>query len=169
VNALDSIVFENNTIPRFEVTYLSKSDSNYFTTLYWYQGIGASYGPFYFHTYFEPTPFGVGFQLICMQQNGETLYRREDLEDCFVINDISSQDNAKNNLLVYPNPAQHSLSISHDLKAVTFQVFDLFGRQMKFGFVTNNVIDVSELATGVYVLHLTIQDKDQEVFRFVKE
>jgi len=169
VSKIDTIVNGSESRKRFELRFLKKNTNELIRVMFWIEKIGSDFHPFYFHTSFIPSEVLPGeFTLQCLEQNGEVIYKSPDFDNCDIINNVSSQSQFVP-VIIYPNPVQHSLYISNDLKAVTFQVFDLFGRQKMSGIVTNNVMDVSELAAGVYVLHLTTEDKDQEVFRFVKE
>ena len=168
VSVIDSLIYQGDTIKRLQVKYFYTNSGAFVTTINWLEGVGSDFSPFYLQTFINTGDFTGGFELVCLELENEVKYMHPDVNDCVVTSGIEEK-NEKIKTEIYPNPVQYSLYISNDLKAVTFQVFDLFGRQKMSGIVINNVMDVSELATGIYVLHLTIQDKDQEVFRFVKE
>ncbi len=67
---------------------------------------------------------------------------------------------------VFPNPAVDQLMVSNAMDA-TFQIIDLKGSVVKSG-VANNIIDLSSLTPGVYMLNL-VSELGMSTHRIVKQ
>lgn len=60
-----------------------------------------------------------------------------------------------NNLGIYPNPANDKLFVDTDLQGGTIQVMDIHGVLLKeVEFINHQPLDVSDLASGVYLIRL---------------
>lgn len=70
---------------------------------------------------------------------------------------------------MYPNPTTDFIEISTTKKITKFEVKDLLGKSHDNLQIQDNRIDVSKLATGVYILNLSVNDSKAGTFRFVKE
>lgn len=73
----------------------------------------------------------------------------------------------KNELLLYPNPAQTQLNISNSLKIEQAIILDLQGKEVR-NFGNQNTIDISELKPGIYFLQMKTRNEIR-VQKFVKE
>jgi len=65
------------------------------------------------------------------------------------------ENSKKNEISIYPNPANDLLNVHHTFQiSIPYQIIDIYGRQMRVGQLDNttNVIDVSELSSGQYLL-----------------
>ena len=67
---------------------------------------------------------------------------------------------------IYPNPSFNFININSDQNIIDIKVFDITGKLVK-QINNNNIIDVSNLRTGVYLLSIKT-DKGNGVSRFVK-
>lgn len=71
---------------------------------------------------------------------------------------IPQDDNSE--LKVYPNPAVEYLNIkSNSLKIISYQIFDLSGRNVINEKHNNSPINVSKLASGNYIIRITTSNK----------
>lgn len=74
-------------------------------------------------------------------------------------NETLSVDNSINldQVSIYPNPTNTGkVTISSpNNEAITVQVFDVLGKQVKNEMLTNNTLNVSDLNTGLYILKIT--------------
>ena len=72
----------------------------------------------------------------------------------------------------YPNPVRDKLYLDQDLSGGRLEIVDLAGKVVygpfAIGFEKECVVDVSNLATGVYLVKIT-SDKGNQAFKFVKE
>ena len=74
----------------------------------------------------------------------------------------------------YPNPATESITIQIDnpdaVTAPEYQLFDLFGKELRKGNLTGEqtVVNISNLANGIYVLKVTEGDKMLGTAKIVK-
>lgn len=81
---------------------------------------------------------------------------------------MAVSDINKNTVAVYPNPATETLTVSMDfIKSETAEIYSLDGRKMSESKITaeNNVINVSKLNKGVYLLKVKGTDMVQ---KFIK-
>lgn len=63
-------------------------------------------------------------------------------------------------LSIYPNPAKNILNVTSDsLEAKSVAIYNVLGKVVLTANVTNNPINIANLATGVYVVKVTEADK----------
>ena len=67
-------------------------------------------------------------------------------------NTLALSTATKSNLSFYPNPVENVLYFQSDEEVNTIKVFDVVGRLIRSKTVYNNSIDISELASGNYVI-----------------
>lgn len=69
---------------------------------------------------------------------------------------VAVRDQFLPELMIYPNPVQQELMISSpiDLMGATIRVFDVNGKKLMDGRLTNNALNVSQLPMGAYVLDI---------------
>ncbi|WP_218598751.1 S8 family serine peptidase [Polaribacter sp. NJDZ03] len=79
-------------------------------------------------------------------------------------------DDAIINLNVYPNPIKDRFVIStDDLNSVTIEVYTILGKRvLKKEKVTSDVVDISFLESGVYLMKVS-KDNQQKIFKLIKE
>ncbi len=65
------------------------------------------------------------------------------------INELSTLKS--NAVSIYPNPATNELNIVN-VRDVSFQIIDMYGKQVQQATLQNNCIDISELSKGIYYL-----------------
>ena len=65
-----------------------------------------------------------------------------------VCNSTNTNETSINNISVFPNPVKNTLNIQGEMELV--EIFDVFGKLVLNS--TNNTINTSELAEGVYVV-----------------
>lgn len=131
----------------------------------WVVGRGASMGfstPLTSFSDFEPrlNCFYVGNDLAW----GNPLYE----EDCAL--HLSTADEVKHGIVIYPNPAHELLGFAaggHGA-GVPFEVRSLTGQRVISGVVINRTIDVQSLSPGGYVLSLNLAGVERH-FRFLKQ
>ena len=84
------------------------------------------------------------------------------------INSSVTQTVAYNALSVYPNPASNVLYFGQNTSIQTVTIFNVYGQAVVQGVPTNQILDVSNLESGVYVI--IAKDKNGTAFRsrFVK-
>lgn len=72
-----------------------------------------------------------------------------------------SQEKQKNDLLVYPNPANDRLYISHksEIQKINFSIIDLLGKTLLSSSLDADYIDISMLESGVYFIQLNKENK----------
>lgn len=93
--------------------------------------------------------------------NAYSWYRREEAFDSpqFFKNSLGIGEDILNSISIYPNPATHSISISHtaseSFKNQSFQIIDMKGSLVYSGIINeNDMINVSPLSPGSYILKI---------------
>lgn len=81
-----------------------------------------------------------------------------------VLNCTAVEEEEESSVLLYPNPVIHQLYIQSNAAVHDFIVFDLTGKIVLRGNLSMNVIDMSALNTGIYML-----DIDGKRFKIIKK
>lgn len=121
---------------------------------YFIEGIGSTYGLFG-HGIFL---FDVGSQLVCMEQNGELIYRIPEAESCLYLSTNTSDLENDLQIAISPNPANEEIRLGlpqTDLTTATISLHDALGRSVPVGLERsgqNMILDVSRLPTGLYTV-----------------
>jgi len=71
-------------------------------------------------------------------------------------------------LSVFPNPVQNSLQVQPAPRDAAWMIFDVTGRMIISGKLDGDVIDASDLRSGVYLIRVVTRDAEYSS-RFVKE
>jgi hypothetical protein len=85
---------------------------------------------------------------------------------------LGTEENALTNVAVFPNPTNNILTVEGvALNDYTLTVVDVQGRIIASNAysVSNNSIDVSQLASGVYLLNIENGSNSAKTIRFVKQ
>jgi hypothetical protein len=69
---------------------------------------------------------------------------------------------------IFPNPSNSEIQIETSIKAVSFQVFDMYGRIIMSNDAVNNVVDISSFSNGTYIIHLIDAKGRKYSKRFIK-
>lgn len=67
---------------------------------------------------------------------------------------VSTENLDANNIYIYPNPVSNLLNVNGINKHTEFQITDLTGKELLVGEMLNNMIDVSSLNKGIYLLNI---------------
>lgn len=82
---------------------------------------------------------------------------------------LSTGDLDKVDFLVYPNPTADVLNIaSASTSEIKFSISNMLGQQLEAGITTDQTLNVSHLAKGVYMIELN-QDQKRVVKKFIKK
>lgn len=73
----------------------------------------------------------------------------------------SIRDKISNYVIIYPNPFTSEIKISGSTEAIEYTITSIMGTKLSAGLVTNNIIDVSNLASGTYFI--TIKSRENTV------
>lgn len=68
---------------------------------------------------------------------------------------LGIEDIHKNPIKAYPNPVKSLIKIDSQLSFSSYNIYDLSGKLVVSGYLENNLIDVSFLTKGTYVLEFT--------------
>jgi hypothetical protein len=92
----------------------------------------------------------VGSYAVEVTQNGCT-----DTSNCYFIDQIGWEENALGQLVVYPNPTTHKfIRIDNWPKEAVIEIYDNAGSLLRILGTSEEVVDISFLSPGTYVLHL---------------
>lgn len=70
---------------------------------------------------------------------------------------------------LFPNPAQDALHISGVAFTTFYNIYDVMGRLLQTGTVTDKAIDISILPSGFYTLRLRSKSKASQTLKFTKQ
>lgn len=121
------------------------------------EGIGSPYGLFGHSTFI----FDAGEQLICMEQNGDLIYRIPEAESCYYLSTAVAERTAVPQLQILPNPATDRVTVEGmniDLTNRAISIHDQLGRNIepsgRSGYANAWNFDVSGLPDGIYTVSL---------------
>jgi len=83
-----------------------------------------------------------------------------------------ADENAANEVVVYPNPTNDKISIANanlNFAAVSYKVMNLTGDVVKVGTSNINEINVSDLAAGMYMLSVIDEANEAVTVKFIKK
>ena len=80
---------------------------------------------------------------------------------------LSTDDNVKNTLAIYPNPVRNTLYITSEQPLETLKLYDLSGR-LVIEAQQADELDVRDLSTGIYLLQIA-SDNKMQTFKIIKE
>lgn len=69
---------------------------------------------------------------------------------------------------IFPNPSSSEIQIETSIKAVSFRVFDMYGRTVMSDDAVNNVVDISSFSNGTYIIQLIDNKGRRYSKRFIK-
>jgi hypothetical protein len=128
---------------------------------YWIEGIGSINGLFGHALQL----FDAGDALICMEENGELIYRIPEAESCYYPNTGVEERAAEGTVQLAPNPAREQVILSVDGADMTqagLVVNDAMGRAVELTGLqrTMNTLrfDVSALPVGLYTVSIAPRD-----------
>jgi hypothetical protein len=174
VEKVDSILIGDNYRKRIVITKEDQYSDQWFE-LCWIEGIGSSNGPF---TPLESCIVDGGFvgPLLCVHIDGELVYQPyaeiEGLDGCYSYNGLGEiNDSYLESINIYPTVADDVLNIEHsDIfdAGCKYFIYNILGKQVADGKLDSNMINVSYLESGMYMIVLYKSDKVYSG-RFVKK
>lgn len=72
---------------------------------------------------------------------------------------LGLSEHLTSDLIIYPNPSTGIINISYNEPIVSFQVFDLHGRILRFDSTTSKQINLGELSEGLYTILVQTQNQ----------
>ena len=79
------------------------------------------------------------------------------------------EDVAVENATVYPNPFSNYVKIRSDIQNIHVSVYNTMGEEVYNCVYSNNGIDLSHLAPGIYMIHATANDKTISNTKLLKQ
>lgn len=79
----------------------------------------------------------------------------------------TADENAKDDIIIYPTPATDYLNIQSDKKLIALHIYDINGRYIRSYTEVNDRIYIQDLLNGIYILQMNIAQKSY-IFRLVK-
>ncbi len=86
----------------------------------------------------------------------------------FILGTLSTQENNKLGVNIFPNPAVDVLNITKVSNNATFTIYNVAGQFISKGKVTNNKVNVSSLAKGVYFIEISENGATSKM-KFIKK
>ena len=82
--------------------------------------------------------------------------------------ELSTQLNFSKNINIYPNPANNELNVIGNVKYAEISFYSIDGKLILNSNLTGGSIDISELATGIFLLKINTEGQGSIIKRFVK-
>lgn len=137
-------------------------------TLRWIEGVGSDYGILW------PKDFPKGnygeIRLSCYYMWERLQYINPDVGGCLISSTTDQKESEDpDSNLSYPNPAIDELYIKDEAarNLSKYQIYDIHGQILFEGSTLNQVIDISFLESGIYLLELSYQE-EIHVQKFIK-
>lgn len=89
-------------------------------------------------------------------------------EKCYVTIGPDAVDENEKKFEIYPNPVENQLIIEADEKVRFVEIYNVSGLKVMEADVNDNVLNVSELISGMYFIRFTTE-KGEAVRRFIKK
>jgi len=86
----------------------------------------------------------------------------------FILGTLSTQENNKLGVNIFPNPVNDVLNITKVSNNATFAIYNVAGQFISKGKVTNNKVNVSSLAKGVYFIEISEKGATSKM-KFIKK
>lgn len=74
-----------------------------------------------------------------------------------------------NTISLYPNPVKNNLYLNSQGNAVTANIYNITGQLVKSPKIEQNKIETEDLASGVYLIKLNMEDDSVATLKFIKE
>lgn len=175
VTSTDSIMLLNNE--KRKVWNLTSLDplnfpNHIYPTDKWVEGIGSINGLVFSGCYDDPTTNSFISELLCFYTNDYHLYIHQQYDTCFYEYSSNINEVFREDLLIYPNPAQEVLNIVlNDFyhKNNTIEILDAYGKIIYENMCSDNqcVIDISHIVAGVYFVRIRSNQKNL-IRKFIK-
>jgi hypothetical protein len=168
VKSIDSILIDNHYRKRINFERepwggLAQEES-------WMEGIGTTNGLF-FPGYFDVADIMDRTELLCVHIDEKIIYQIYNY--CYRAECGGSIDENKNEIFkIYPTIVNEILYIETEKKNLPFNylIINAQGQIMTGGTITSNIINVSNLATGVYLIMVSdnTNERNIKIQKFVK-
>ena len=86
----------------------------------------------------------------------------------FILGTLSTQENNKLGVNIFPNPVNDVLNITKVSNNATFTIYNVAGQFISKGKVTNNKVNVATLAKGVYFIEISEKGATSKM-KFIKK
>jgi hypothetical protein len=161
--AADSLPLADGT-NRQVLYFLSPPSSPLIEFISWYEDIGDLFNPFLPEWAGCPIIDGPDYLLLCYYDDyeGDITYLNDEGQDCYENLVSIAEVKQSSALLLYPNPSEGWISLSHDIPAAHLQLFDVYGRTFADYPVREQQVDLTALAPGTYVYRL-LTNKQQQI------
>ncbi len=162
----DTMRLDNRTKMRYWILECTENPEH---TITWMEKIGTYHGVLW------PRNFCNGDYgdqtLTCYYRFERLAHANPDVGGCFISNTIDQNKAEDSNYYFsYPNPATDELHIKNEVALIFsgYRIYDIHGHSLLEGSLIDQVIDISFLDSGIYLLELSNQDEIQ-VEKFIKE
>lgn len=102
--------------------------------------------------------------MINLELNEDTYIKANFIED-----DMNIDNEKKHEIVLYPNPNEGIVHIKSEADWQDFKIYNLQGRQVQSGKISNNSIEMYTLDSDIYFLHLKTTDGIEKRVQVVKK
>jgi hypothetical protein len=138
----------------------------------WVEGIGSINGLVFSGCYDDPTTNSFMSELLCFYTNDDHLYLDHQYDTCYLEYSSSINETYREDLIIYPNPAQEVLNIYlNDICDTenSIQILDGYGKIIYITSFFDNycTMDISHLGAGLYFVIISNNQKIH-IRKFIK-
>lgn len=107
---------------------------------------------------------------VFVQTNPSSLGLPENLRGLYKLTEtLDLPTSNKFEVVIFPNPASNYIQVQSDEVIISYQLYDMLGKNININPIVNNQIDISHLTTGVYFLKLKTFDGRQDTVKIIKD
>ncbi|MBE2188054.1 MAG: T9SS type A sorting domain-containing protein [Bacteroidetes bacterium] len=125
--------------------------------LYYIEGIGSTFG------LLSPTgcPFEEIYNLLCYTENSLTVFPNN-TTTCSIVTSVNETTQINNKFSIFPNPTTGTLFITTELQSYDISIFNSTGQLIqKRKIISNSILlDISDLPTGLFLIHFSENNKE---------
>ena len=79
------------------------------------------------------------------------------------------EHNNESDMFIYPNPSNGIIHISSKIDIDFVQLYDIQGKNISLNPITSNILDISHLEAGVYLLKVAAINGELNTLRIIKK
>ena len=87
----------------------------------------------------------------------------------FIPKSMGVEDKDKHEIVLYPNPTSDKIYIKTQSELKNYVIYDIQGKMIKSGSISNNTIDLHELDSAMYLIQLELKDGFKNQLRVIKK
>lgn len=116
----------------------------------WIEGLGSDLGILFSGNFM----YDYSTELLCVEQNGLTIYSNPVYNSCYIYTGINNQLN-KNEINIYPTITDSWITIETEIYPINLKIMSLTGRIVYDDWIDSKKVNISTIENGFYVIRIT--------------